>query len=100
MGKITCFIPYKEVGTAIQELIHELDNEKWDLEIILANYASQIASWKNTNTDVILSRGITATAAKRLFPDIPVIDLNVTGYDIMRAVRECQENSTVLAWPS
>ena len=91
MGKITCFIPYPEVGTTIQELIGDLDDEHWELEIIQANYASQIAQWQNVDTDVIISRGITAIAARERYPDIPVVDIQVTGYDMMRAVRESQQ---------
>jgi len=91
VGKITCFIPYPEVGTIIEELVRELDGEHWELEIIQANYASQIAAWRNVDTDVIISRGITAIAARQRYPDIPVVDIQVTGYDLMRALRLSQQ---------
>src|ERR1035437_10244928 len=95
VGKITFFIPYPEIGVVVKEVFNELCDSKWELEIILANYVREIAKWKGENTDVIVARGVTAAAAKRLVKGTPVVDLPVSGYDILRAVKECQEKFAV-----
>jgi transcriptional regulator with PAS, ATPase and Fis domain len=95
VGKITFFIPYPEIGAVVKEVFNELCDSEWELEIILANYVREIAKWKGENTDVIVARGVTAAAAKRLVKGTPVVDLPVSGYDILRAVKECQEKFAV-----
>jgi len=95
VGKITFFIPYPEIGVTVKEIFDELCDGEWELEIILANYVREIAKWKGENTDVIVARGVTAAAAKRLVKGTPVVDLPVSGYDILRAVQECQEKFAV-----
>lgn len=41
--------------------------------------------------DAIIARGATAAAIRQLYCDVPVIDLQVTGYDILRAVHRCRQ---------
>lgn len=41
--------------------------------------------------DAVIARGATAAAIRQLHRDVPVIDLQVTGYDILRAVHRCRQ---------
>jgi transcriptional regulator with PAS, ATPase and Fis domain len=42
--------------------------------------------------DVVISRGVTASALRqRLSPHVPVVELHVTGYDVIRTVHRCNQ---------
>jgi transcriptional regulator with PAS, ATPase and Fis domain len=42
--------------------------------------------------DAVIARGATAIALQRSFKDTPIIDLPITGYDVVRAVDRCKRN--------
>ena len=91
MSKITFFIPYPEIGPVVEEVFREQGDDGWELEIVLAKFVREIAAWKNINTDVCMARGVMAAALKRLTTGIPVVELPVSGYEILRAIWECQK---------
>lgn len=90
MGKITFFVPYPAMGELVRTTFAEQQDGAWQLDVILVTGVKEISCAWDTNSDVCVARGVTAVALKRLNPAMPVVDLQVTGYDIMRAVRECQ----------
>jgi PAS domain-containing protein len=90
MGKITFFVPYPAMGELVRTTFAEQQDGAWQLDVILVTGVKEINCAWDTNSDVCVARGVTAVALKRLNPSMPVVDLQVTGYDIMRAVRECQ----------
>lgn len=90
MSKITFVIPYPEMGRVVEKTFGEQQDSDWQLEIVLATGVREIGSRVDSSSDVITARGVTAAALKRLLPNTPVVDLPVSGYDIMRAVKTCQ----------
>jgi transcriptional regulator, propionate catabolism operon regulatory protein len=91
MSKITFFIPYPEIGPVVEEVFSEQGDDGWELETVLAKFVREIAAWKNINTDVCIARGVMAAALKRLTTGVPVVELPVSGYEILRAIWECQK---------
>jgi propionate catabolism operon transcriptional regulator len=92
--KITFFIPYPEIGPVVTEVFREQNDDGWELEVVLSKFVSELANWKNSGTDVIIARGVTASALKRMAGDTPVVELPVSGYEVMRAIWECRKKYT------
>lgn len=90
MGKITFFIPYPEIGPIVEKSFYEQLEDDWELEVILASGVRAITK-RDIVTDVVIARGVTADALKRKLPDVLLVDLPTSGYDIMRAVKKSQE---------
>lgn len=74
----------------VREIFAEQNDGEWELEILFIRGTRQIRQVK-PEADAIIARGITCAAAREVFAEIPVIELPITGYDIMRAVGECLE---------
>jgi propionate catabolism operon transcriptional regulator len=89
MGKITFVAPYPQIRNIVASTFQELQVGDWELEILLATGVRHLVG-RTIVTDVLVARGVTAAALKRMLPATPVVDLPVSGYDIMRAVKECQ----------
>lgn len=89
-GKITFVIPYAAIGPVIEETFREEAGGDWELDIIHTIGVRDLAALPGDSTDVFVARGVTAAGLRRAFPATPVVDMPVSGYDIMRAVRECR----------
>lgn len=88
MGKITFVIPYPTLAGVVKSTLQEHEEDEWEFETILFTGVRSIAGSK-IDTDVIIARGATAAALKLRLPDTPVVELQVSGYDIMRTVKAC-----------
>jgi len=91
MSKITFFIPYPEIIPVVEDVFREQGTDGWELEIVLSKFVREIADWKDTGTDVLIARGVTAAALKKIVRGTPVVELPVSGYEVMRAIWECQK---------
>ncbi|SDF78107.1 sigma 54-interacting transcriptional regulator [Sporolituus thermophilus] len=91
MGKITVIIPYPQMRAVVEQTFQEQNDPGWELDIIFATGVRGIARRRDISTDVVVARGVTAAALKRLMGDTPVVDMPVSGYDILRAVKACQQ---------
>ncbi len=91
MSKITFFIPYPEIIPVVEDVFQEQGTDGWELEIVLSKFVREIADWKDTGTDVLIARGVTAAALKKIVRGTPVVELPVSGYEVMRAIWECQK---------
>ncbi|SDF63193.1 PrpR N-terminal domain-containing protein [Sporomusa acidovorans] len=90
MSKITFIIPYPSIAQLIENTIQEQQDGEWEYETIM-NIGVHPIIHRQFQSDAIIARGVTAVALRRKLPDIPVIDLPVSGYDILRAIKECLE---------
>ncbi|WP_017726445.1 sigma-54-dependent Fis family transcriptional regulator [Halalkalibacterium ligniniphilum] len=85
MCKILFIAPY--VG--LKDLVLEVNKElKKDLEVYVGNLDEGLAvakSLEHRNYDVIVSRGATAKLLRKHF-SIPVMEVQLTGYDILRTL--------------
>lgn len=90
MGKIVFCVPLLEDETLVREIFGQQNDEDWQLETLFVR-GTQETRLSGVEADAIIARGITWVAARKMFQDIPVIELPITGYDIMRAVGECRE---------
>jgi len=88
MGKIVFVIPYPNMTELILSIIREQDDNTWEFETIMSIGVRSIID-RDFKSDVIIARGVTAVALKRRFSYAQVVELPVSGYDIMHAVKEC-----------
>ena len=90
MAKIVFVVPYPEMQSIVETTFREEPGEDWQLHIELVIGVRDIGGQRDFAADVVVARGVTAVALRQMFPDTPVVDLPVSGYDILRAVKECQ----------
>ncbi len=90
MGKILFVAPYPEISRLAKATFRELGGEDWELEVVQATTVKAVLG-REAQADVIIAQEIVCAALQSELPDIPVIRLPVTGYDVMRAIRECRE---------
>lgn len=86
--KILIIVPYQSVAELIKTIIQEQDDQEWEYEI-LVNIGVRFIISQDIKADVVIARGVTASALKRILPDTPVVELLFNGYDILRSVGEC-----------
>lgn len=90
MAKITFFVPYRAMGKLVRTIFNEQHADFGQLDVVLVTGVKEINCVWDKASDVCVARGVTAAALKRLNPQMPLVDLQITGYDMMRAVRACQ----------
>ncbi|HML32961.1 sigma 54-interacting transcriptional regulator [Sporomusa sphaeroides] len=90
MAKITFMVPYSDIFEDIQEVFTQQNDCNWTIELLAIDGVPRRIDYKKLKTDVVVARGMTASMAERVMEDIPVIRLPVSGYDVIRAVLECQ----------
>ncbi|MFT5873528.1 MAG: propionate catabolism operon transcriptional regulator [Clostridium sp.] len=89
MTKVTFIIPYDEIKDEVYNILSEVDEE----DIILDTaqiIGTQEAFLKDCDSDIIIARGVTYLALKKNMPQMSVIEIAVTGYDVIRAIDECK----------
>ncbi len=88
MEKITFVIPYPSIAGLIKSTIQEQKSSEWEYETIVSIGVQGIIH-RQFKADAIIARGVTAIALRHKLPEIPVIDLPVSGFDILRVIKEC-----------
>lgn len=94
--KIGLVAPYPHLARLAREVCQELREE--DVEIKQGDLAAGVRAaleLEERGADVIISRGGTALAIERLV-EIPVVAIQVTGFDILRALHRARQVSNVI----
>jgi transcriptional regulator, propionate catabolism operon regulatory protein len=93
MIKVLLIAPYQSMEYLVNECLEEFSNIKIDIKVANLEAAIPLARLANKQDyDVIISRGGTAELIKKE-TDLPVIDVQVSGYDILRVVTLVNEFS-------
>ncbi|EGO63753.1 sigma-54-dependent Fis family transcriptional regulator [Acetonema longum] len=90
MIKVILFAPYQEYKQFAEEVFAELAEEDVELQAIYAIGVKFIET-RQFECDAVIARGVTASALRQAYTAIPVIDLPVTGYDVIHAVHQCRQ---------
>lgn len=88
MLRILFVIPYKEVEENVKRVFREvlsLQDEEITYDIRLG-VTGEILEIESDETDVVIARGFTAA---RMKTSLPKIELQVSAFDMLRAVHEC-----------
>jgi propionate catabolism operon transcriptional regulator len=90
MIKITFIIPYSDIWDKVQGFLKEV-NEKGIIFETVHMVGTQVDPLEMKDSDIIVARGVTYLTLKKKFKDVSMIEIAVTGYDIIRAVNECKK---------
>ena len=92
MMHIAFVSPYPELTRLGKSLIQRCAEKGVRLDVFEA-IGAKAASQLKIRADVAICRGVTGVALRKvLAPEIPLLELKVTGYDVMHAVHECRSN--------
>lgn len=102
MKKIALFAPDQKKQTELRELLAEFQDE---LVFEVGSLINGVAKAKDLiaqGIEVILARGQTAVAIRETFPNITVVDIPITGFDLVSALEKARAISSqvaVIAFP-
>ncbi len=85
--------PYKRLGELFQEVCDEFGKHYPVIVGELEEGAHCVEVFREKGVDVIISRGGTAIAIRRLLPDIPVVEVPVSSIDLLKAINEAREET-------
>lgn len=88
MIRVLLIAPYLQCKKLADEVFAGLDDRSISLHAMYAVGVKFIDSLQ-VDYDAIIARGATASALRVRYPNIPLVDLPVTGYDVIHAVHEC-----------
>lgn len=91
MVDITFVIPYNEITNEVSSSLADVKEEGINFKTTYM-VGTQEVSTRNFFSDIIIARGVTYLALKEKLKDIPVIEIAVTGYDVIRAIDECKRS--------
>jgi PAS domain S-box-containing protein len=89
MIKILLIAPYQKCKELADKVFLENNEQELILESIHA-IGVKIVDTLHLDYDAVIARGVTASALREILTDTVVIDLPVTGYDVVRAVDFCR----------
>ncbi|HBY58122.1 MAG TPA: hypothetical protein DEG96_09770 [Candidatus Atribacteria bacterium] len=89
--------PYRELADLFAEVCHEF-NKKITMKIgDLEEGVKQAKELEKQGVEVIISRGGTAIALEQEFSDIPVVRIQISGFDIIRAIHKIKNETNKIA---
>ncbi len=89
--------PYRELADLFAEVCHEF-NKKITMKIgDLEEGVKQAKELEKQGVEVIISRGGTAIALEQEFSDIPVVRIQISGFDIIRAIHKIKKETNKIA---
>jgi PAS domain S-box-containing protein len=91
MEKITFIAPYENLGLLVEEVIQNFQ-ENIEVKIGRMSKGAELAKEaENNGAGVIISRGITTWKIKEKDIKVPIVDLPITGYDLLRTYYEAKK---------
>ena len=99
MIHILFIVPYPELREKVEYVLDNHPENKRICADIQVLTVDQISKINAGSYDAVIARGFSAKQLKTMHPQTPVIDLAISGYDIIRTVAECRKdfNSTRIA---
>ena len=92
MLKILLVAPYAHLADLARQLGRVQPHRDVVLDVVEA-IGVKCVDELDLDADVVISRGATASALRqRLSPHVPVVELYVTGYDVIRSVHRCKQS--------
>ncbi len=90
---IAFIAPYPKLAELFAEVSREL-NKKIHIEIgDLEEGAHKAAQLEEEGIDVVISRGGTAIAIKSIVTNLPVVEIQISGFDLIRALHQARRET-------
>ena len=90
MIQILFIVPYPELKEKVEFVLKshpDRDRLSADIQALTVDQTLDIHVG---SYDAIIARGFSARQLKTMYPQLPIIDLAISGYDIIRTVAECR----------
>ena len=94
---IGCIAPYQELGDLFSEVCRALEKKLVIRIGDLEEGASQAVSLEEQGFDALISRGGTAIAIKEKVTDIPVVEVQISGIDVIRTLHQAKQVTKQIA---
>ena len=89
--RLLFIVPYPELKEKVEFVIDNYPNrEKIDADVQVMTVEETPMEIDESRYDAIIARGFTAKKMMTITNAAPVIDLEISGYDIVRAIAECR----------
>lgn len=90
MIQILFIVPYPELKEKVEFVLNNHPDRDRIAADIQALTVDQTLDIHVGSYDAIIARGFSARQLKTMYPQLPIIDLAISGYDIIRTVAECR----------
>lgn len=97
MYSIGFIAPYAELGDLFAEVCQDLQKNILIQTGDLEEGARKAVLLEEQGLDVVISRGGTAIAIKKMVTDLPVVDVQVSGFDIIRTLHQAKQQAEKIA---
>lgn len=100
MGKIGIISPYRKLYYETLSVKEELKELKEDIDVrigLLSNAVDVAKDLIKNGAEVLISRGGTLNYIRREFPDIPLVEIEISSYDIAEAIMEAKKIGSHIA---
>ncbi len=90
--RLLFIVPYPELKERAEFVIRNYPNRSQisvDIRVMTVDEMPGDIAWGNY--DAVIARGYSAQKTRRITDQVPVISLEISGYDIVRAIMECKE---------
>lgn len=92
MIEVTFIIPYDEIEDEVLSLINEVKGIKEEGVIFKTDKViGTHEAIRDYGSDIIVARGITYLTLKKYYKDKSIVEIEVSGYDVIRAINECKK---------
>ena len=98
MNYFIAFIaPYKKLGELFSEVCREMNK---NIPVVIGDLeegACKAVELEEQGAEVLISRGGTAIAIKKKITSLPVVEVQVSGYDLIRVLHQAQQETDRVA---
>ena len=94
---IAFIAPYKKLGELFSEVCREMNK---NISVVIGDLeegARKAVELEEQGVEVLISRGGTTIASKKKVTSIPVVEVQVSGYDLIRVLHQVQQETDRLA---
>lgn len=92
MFKVLLVVPYPELEGIVLDVYEKMfKNKEIQVDIQVKEAENLARDLELHEYDVVIGRGHTAKILKELTPNMPVIEIPITGYDILRGIEVARE---------
>ena len=90
--RILFISPYPELRDTVENVFRSHPRRRdIDMEIRIMT-VDQVSAKDMDAYDVVIARGLTAKRVRSILPQMPFVDLTISGYDVVRTLAECRRD--------
>ena len=90
MIRLLFVVPYPELEHIIDYILRNHPERQRIWAKVLVRSVDEVEQLPVRDFDAVIARGYSARQLQLNYPQLPVIDMVISGYDIMRTVMECK----------